>query len=277
MRGMRQGPVVMLLLAAALGGASLIYLLDSSEPPGALTFLVRATATPFQPRAATGTPFLPVGSTLTPLPTALPATSPAAMAASPFLWHSLDLGDDRLSIQLVIQPPGQVNHGRPVTVDIHPGSSCEYRDHHACVIAAQDGSFILATVHSGVGGEGQALRGALEGTGINRAGFSLERIQANLEAVQGAPVSLRAGDQQVDGVQVLAAVRVPPEKIEAYFAVPVDEALAELADASPALRGALESGQPLLIIETCGWRHPAERWAPSVSDTTGSVYLLVIG
>jgi hypothetical protein len=53
------------------------------------------------------------------------------------------------------------------------------------------------------------------------------------------------------------------------------------ADANPALAAALAEAlaghERLLVIETCGWRHPAEAWAPGVTDTSGSVYLVVIG
>ena len=64
---------------------------------------------------------------------------------------------------------------------------------------------ILATVHSGIGGEGQALRSALEGTGINRAAFPLDVVQRKLEALRGAQVALNGADAEL---RVLGAGRV---------------------------------------------------------------------
>jgi hypothetical protein len=135
---------------------------------------------------------------------------------------------------------------------------------------------ILATVHSGVTGAGQAFRHALEGTAINRAAYSLEKIQANMEALQGAAVTVRQNDIVAD-LHVLAVERVPPSRLAEYFAGPVMPLIGQLADSHPRLRQALDAGETVLVIETCGWRHPAEREESMATDTTGSIYLLVVG
>lgn len=242
------------------------------------------TATPFQPVANTPTlppppvPTVEVHHTIqqnTPQPT--PTLEPTPV--SPSTWHGIDLHDGSAPLRLVVDAPEDVNHGMPLVIGFQVGRPCEYADHRACISAHAGGRLLLATVHSGVGGEGQSLRHALEGTGLNRAGLSLERIQQNLSAMQGAPVSAEQNyGASADNLRVLAVGRVPASAVAAYFALPFDEALALAGiDLADELENAQAGSGGLLVIETCGWRHADENWAPGVSDTTGSVYLMVVG
>ena len=249
--------------------------------------LPQVTATPFQPVA--NTPTLPPPSVPTvevhhlieqntPLPTEEPTPEPVV---SPYLWHGLDLSDGGPLVRLEIAAPEPVNRGQPLEIAFRVGRPCEYYDHRACLSVHDGGRLLLATVHSGVGGEGQSLRHALEGTGLNRAGYGLERIAQNVSALHGAPVRAQQdadASLTVDDLRVVAIGRVPASAVAAYFALPFDEALALAGIDLEEERTQARAGESaLLVIETCGWRHNQENWAPGVTDTTGSVYLVVLG
>jgi hypothetical protein len=179
-------------------------------------------------------------------------------------------------VVLRIAPPEAVNGGRSIKIAFQPGEDCEYGSGQACVSRHRNGQVILLTVHSGLGGEGEAFRSAVEGTGLNLAFYSFERIQRNLAALGGVPVRIQAGSSGRDDLQLDAVVRIPPARLEAYFARPFDESLEEAAQSSSQLQAALDSGKNLLIFEICGWQIPGEPAAPEVSPTTASIYLGVI-
>lgn len=212
----------------------------------------------------TATPFQPVAPTVT-----APAPTTAQREA---FWQSMDFTGGRERITVAVAAPEL-----PIQVDFRPGWPCAYIDQTACVGQYADGfaPVLLATVHSGVGGDGQPLRHALEGTGWNSAGLPLVEISANLVKLRGAPVTIRQAGIQVDGLWIITALRVPPEGLGRYLSQPVTTSLAEFAQSDPFLAEAL--GEPLLVIETCGWRHLEEAGRWPVDDTTGSIYLLVIG
>jgi hypothetical protein len=74
--------------------------------------------------------------------------------------------------------------------------NCEFGDHpgmHQPLSYRQNGEVIWISVHSGVGGEGQEFRHALEGTGINSAGLGLEQVQQNLDEMEQASITLQQG------------------------------------------------------------------------------------
>lgn len=239
----------------------------------------RATPTPFQPRALTPTPFRPLlHPTRTPEPFFEQTHPPAAQDLSPEI-SGIDFSPENPEITLRILPQGAVNGGNPIEIRFIPGERCQFGDHHACVYVyprQNGGKVIFLTLHSGVGGEGQAFRHALEGTGLNRASFSLERVHANLETLTGAKVHLLQGRKNRKGFTIAALGRIPPGEVQAYFAAPVEEALSRVSDAYPPFDLSFDPAIDLIVFETCGWRMPGEPWAPGVSDTTGSVYVAVI-
>jgi hypothetical protein len=189
------------------------------------------------------------------------------------LWNGLDLHAGGPPLALRLGPAGVVNGGLPVDVHFQAGARCAFEDHRACVTPHFGGRVLLITIHSGVGGEGQPLRHALEGTGLNRAGLALAQVQANLAALRGAPAQVEQGGAIYAG-SVAAAARVPASLVDFYYSRPVEEALEAFARVDPGLQMALESQRPLILIETCAWKHPEEAWAPGVTDTTGGVYLV---
>jgi len=221
---------------------------------------VGITATPFQPRH--------------PTPEFVPASQSVGIPA----WNATDLNfwpQTAAWVQIWIDPTGpQVNGGQPIEVAFRPAESCEFGDQQACVTTSQ--GLIFLTVHSGYGGEGQLFRHALEGSGLNAAAFSLETVQANMQALQGAQVAITTDGRQQGGLQVQTVLRIPPDRLEAYFALPVEAAL-ELAGAlNPVAWAAIDPDKPMLVFETCGWRMPSEPGSERASATTGSVYITVI-
>ncbi len=188
----------------------------------------------------------------------------------------IDFKDRETPITVEIYPP----HKRtPVKITFFTGSSCSYDNHRACVHTyhSEGGQPILfLTIHSGMEGEAEHFRHYLEGTGINRAGYSLKQAQAVLHDLRGAQVILRQEDRVVNDLEIGAVGRVPPASLKEYFAAPISRSLNVAAAADPALEDYVYPDQPLLVIETCGWRMPGEKNSPAASDTTGSIYLAVI-
>ncbi len=220
---------------------------------------------------------IPVDSTGIPVPKDLPW---AAESLEPVLnYHGIDL-DSRQRVEIIIKPPNrQVNRGKPIKISFVPGRRCEFGDHKGCVYAykpSYTGNVIIVTIHSGVGGEGQRLRGALEGTGINRAGLSLKQVQNNLQALNGAEVTIRQGEQVVEGLQIGGLARIPARALKRYFRANLSEILGIAADIDDGLAYWVGAPEPILVLETCGWKMPGEPGSADVSDTTGSVYLSII-
>ena len=237
----------------------------------------------FQPPDLTPTPFQPIPNPAFPerlrSPTAQ-ATASVPSQETPFGFYGIDFSNHKKWVSLQIQPPDTgINRGRPIFISFIPGQRCNFGDHHACAntfTTQENGTVIFITVHSGVGGEGQRFRDALEGTGINRAALPLQRVQANLKALLGAEVALAQGDKVLGGLKLVALARIPASSLATYFNTSLDQALALAASTDPSLVEGIDPGQPQLIFETCGWKMPGEPWAAGVSSTTGSIYLGVI-
>ncbi len=222
---------------------------------------VQLTATPFQPLSPT--PTGTAAATLLPTPTALPARHFAAgLVEEPARRTTLE-----------IDPGPGFNQGSPIQLNFITGQECLFGSGTACVSRHEDGDLLLLTIHSGLGGQGESFRRAVEGTGIDTALFSLARIQANLAALQGAPVRLSIDGQAQDNLELVGVARVPPDRLQEYFSLPGDEAMKLATQYNPLVQAALESGEQMLAFEICGWSVPAEAWAVGVSPTSASIYL----
>ena len=243
---------------------------------------ITASRTPFQPIAFTPTAFQPdpptaKASVKLPQPT---RTIQAAIPAAAQDFFGVDFGKDDHKVTIQITPRSQaVNQGKPILISFLPGKTCTFGDQRGCVYSyrAKSGATILyVSVHSGVGGEAQALRHALEGTGINQAAFSIRQIQANLQILEGSSVRITQGERTLDGLLLTHAGRVTAQKIESYFRAPLEQALATAAAVDPSLLPAVNPAVPQLVIETCGWKSREEPWAAGVTSTTASIYLGII-
>lgn len=270
-----------LILAGGLAFLLVVWLFATVFISGQKTHPAPSAAspTPFQPGERTLTPFQPVA----PTPTATQTTSPTPLPKPNSLPSSMtrfgiDFSDTSQTIQTILSPSqATLNAGKDLRMTFRPGWPCEWINNRACTSLHYQGRVVLVTIHSGVGGDGQALRHALEGTWLNAAALSMQQVLTNLAALQDAPVLIKQSEEIAEGLRVLAAVRVPAVQLEAYFSLPVDEALDFAAQSSAELTQALASGQPILVIETCGWHHPEEPYAPGVTGTSASIYLVIIG
>ncbi len=229
--------------------------------------------TPFQPRPLSTLPERLQSPTVRP-------TSNIPSEETPFDFYGIDFSNHKKWVSLQIQPADTgINRGKPIFISFIPGQRCNFGDHHACIntfTTQKNGTVIFITVHSGVGGEAQVFRNALEGTGINRAAFPLQRVQANLKALLGAEVALAQGDKMLGGLKLVAVTRIPASSLATYFNTPLDQDLALAASIDPSLVDGIDPGQPQLIFETCGWKMAGEPWAAGVSSTTASIYLGVV-
>lgn len=234
-----------------------------------------ATSTPFQPQTAT-----PLPAQATSHPPIKYAQHQLALPKPSFSFYGIDFNDSSQRIHIRIQPPDRrVNGGKPIVISFFPGQTCEYGDQRACVTAFRNslrGETTFITVHSGVGAEGQAYRHAVEGTGYNRAVLSLRKVQENLGALEGSDVTIVQGAMRIQGLRLVAAPRVPATAVDEYFRLPVDSALGLVSSIDHTVAGYVNSDQPQLVFETCGWKIPGESGAKGLSNNSASVYLGVI-
>ena len=171
------------------------------------------------------------------------------------------------------------NNGEPIVIEFTPGEQCQFGDGTACTSAhpgVLNGHTIFITIHSGIGGEGQAFRNSIEGTGFDRARFSLEEITSNLKNLHGAQVTVFQGNRVLVGLTLSTATRIPATAVREYFELPIPQALDLAGELDQSMSSYLHPEQPQIIFETCGWVVPGESGAKEVSPTTGSVYLGVI-
>ena len=172
---------------------------------------------------------------------------------------------------------GVFDSGQPVDISFLPSDRCEFGDGQACIYAFMSsggGQVIFASVHSGLGAEAENFRDLLEGTGFNRALHDQEKVRKHMQALAGARVSVSQGQWMLNGLNLAAVVRIPPEYMTGYMQTPVEEVLDYAIEV-----GILDPGilsKDLLVFETCGWRLPGEALVPGVPDTSTSVYLGVI-
>lgn len=242
------------------------------------------TATPFRPVADQPTaeiqaaaseqpPRTPQVLSLKPLPTRQPTPQP-------FVFQGIDFSNHDKRIRITIYPPDeQVNQGKPIVIVFYPGDRCAFGDQRACINSYQSregGQVTFVTIHSGIGGQAENFRDAIEGSGLNQPGFSLKKTLSNLQALQGARVEVKQGETILGNLELAIITRIPASGVNKYIHSPADRALEIADDLGPDIPRLLHPEQPQLIFETCGWKMPEEPWAKSVSSTSGSIYLAVI-
>ena len=188
----------------------------------------------------------PIGTPYQPLPPTPSLHAPTSINAlsTPFPepstnFFGIDFRPGAARIKILVRPQtDRLNDGKPITIEVNPGSSCHYQDHHACVSAfrqGRSGNVIFISVHSGIGGEAEVYRRAIEGMGLDQAGFSIKLICSNLARLENASVQIRQGDRIVVGLKLAAAMRVPPGLLQDYFNGSVEQAMALAASVNPNL------------------------------------------
>jgi hypothetical protein len=212
-----------------------------------------------------------------------PSSAPPAALVSPppgLNQLGIDFRNQQDWIRIKIYPKNKkVNNGQPIILKFLPGEHCIFGDHHACVATFQGSAgspVIWLTIHSGVGGEGQPFRNAVEGTGIDRAAYSLQKISTNLQALSGSHVIISQGSTSIRDLRLQATARIPGSMLKGYFNTPLETALDFSAQVAPELQPVNHSAQPIIVFETCGWRLPGQPWFPGTTDTSASVYLGVL-
>ncbi len=210
-----------------------------------------------------------------------PAPSiPDRAEEKPFHFAGIDFSPGSQPITLRIRPPNKrLNGGEPLEITFTPGETCTFGTGTACVYTYRtpsDVPVIHLTIHSGVGGEAQAFRHLLEGTGLNRALYPLVQVNKNMRQLHGAKVVLRQGKRSGGDLELSGLGRLPPQRMAAYFTTPIEEALIYAAEDIPEFSEFINPRSPLLVFETCGWKMPGEPWSQGVSATSGSIYLAVI-
>jgi hypothetical protein len=226
-------------------------------------------------------PFMPQMQSVDPL-THPNSPVPAAPVTSPpsLKLFGIDFEDQQDWIRIKLYPKNRrVNNGEPIILKFVPGDHCTYSDHRACVAAFQSSEgtpIIWLTIHSGVGGEGQSFRDAVEGTGIDRAAYSLQKITANLQALSGSQVVISQGMTSTRNLYLQATARIPGSMLQGYFSTSLEDTLDFATQIAPELQPANQSTLPLIVFETCGWRVPGQPWFPGTTDTSASVYISVI-
>ncbi len=238
------------------------------------------------PRSLAARAFLTEHPTATPFQPALPAEMAAVPAEEPPApdlasehFFEVDFGNSTDWVQIQITAVDEsIGRDGSIQISFIPGPTCNFGDSHACVnIHPNAGqNLIFLTIHSGVGGEGQAFRHAIEGTGINRAGYSLERVNENLQGLTGAAVAIQQGGQKSEGYSLAGVSRIHPSHVQDYLNMPVEQAYQYALQLDPALADSIDPQRPVLVFETCGWRMPGESWYPGITATTGSIYVAVI-
>lgn len=236
------------------------------------------------PQVSTGRqiflPFMVQMQPATP-PTHVNSLPPAPDISLPSLnFLGIDFGNQKDWVRIKIYPTDRrINNGQPIILKFLPGKHCIFGDHHACVAAFQrsgEAPVIWLTIHSGIGGEGQPFRNAVEGTGINKAAYSLQKTLTNLQALSGSQVVISQGTTTVRGLSLQQTVRIPGSMVQGYFDTPLEDTLDFSSQITPELLPMSHPTQPILVFETCGWRIPGQPWFPGTSDTSASVYLGVI-
>jgi hypothetical protein len=261
------------------------------------------TKTPFTPLIPTITPFRPAQIEYsqyaqapiqpTAAPTVLPTVlampvgkirlAPQVSSVSSFEdgnFFGIDFVDRRNRITIKIIPSSKrVNGGKPITISFIPGKKCQFGNKRACVsliYTPADGPVTFLSIHSGVGGEAQPFRSAIEGVGLDQASFSLKQVQANLNALSGSEVVINQGEQSITGLKIAAITRIPAKSLNRYMDADLNSSLEFAASLDDEFEQVLQTNQPQVVFETCGWKMPGEPMSGGVSSTSASIYLTVI-
>jgi hypothetical protein len=196
-------------------------------------------------------------------------------------FQGLDFTDQESIITIDINPSTSKNSDfiRPIHLEFIPGDQCRYIDDRACIysyLTPSNNIVIFITLHSGLGGDGQPLRHAFEGTGFNRAGYSIKKVMSNLDKIVESHVTIQQGTKLVNSLEVTSAGRIHARYLEKYFSTPIEDLAGFANSIDSGFQSEITLDRPTIIIETCGWRMRGEEWAPGITQSTGSIYLLII-
>ena len=195
-------------------------------------------------------------------------------------FYGIDFGNGKEQITIKIIPRDQtVNNGKPILFSFLPKEGCKFGTKKACIYAYKtgtDGNIIMISVHSGVGGEAQTLRNAIEGTWINSSAFNLKKIHSKLRTLEGSQVVISQGEHEVRDLGFIVGGRIPAEEYQNYLKTPIYDALRFASELDEDFSRVIYPDRPQIVIETCGWKLRGEARAPGLTDTSASIYLGVV-
>lgn len=180
---------------------------------------------------------------------------------------------EKISI-IIVREEGKEPLGSELTISFLPGEQCHFGDGRACMYKfddSNDNNVILASVHSGMGGEGESFRDFIEGTGINHGLFSTDQVAKNIQSITNSEIHINQGETIINGLVLHDIVRIPPAFIEKYLSLPVDQTLTLIDEITGRNLGFFN--QDLFILETCGWRLPDENHHSDYPNSMQSIYL----
>lgn len=194
------------------------------------------------------------------------------------LLASIDFSPHGASISMIIEPNhSMIELDERVEISFLPGDRCTYGDGRACVYTfylSDQNKVTFASVHSGMGGEGEPFRDMIEGTGLNQGLFTANQVSNNTQSISGSKVSIQQGNSTITGLTLTTIARIPPAHLETYLSLPVEQTLAFVMEL-----GLLDSENlngDVFVLETCGWQLPGEENNVNYPNTTQSIYLGII-
>jgi hypothetical protein len=194
------------------------------------------------------------------------------------LIEAIDISPTGSQITIMIEPNKEVfNSGKPVKISFLPGQHCNYGDGNACIyhfLLSNQSKVIFASVHSGLGGEGEPLRNLIEGTGLNQGLYTSNQVNKIAQSLAESEVTVYQGNTEINGLVLTIIARIPPASLETYLTLPVEQTLTyamELGLLNPEI-----FNSNMLVIETCGWQLPGDVQNLDYPNTTQSIYLGII-
>lgn len=193
------------------------------------------------------------------------------------VFSSIDFTSNGSPINMTIMSKDGNESEKWVEVLFLPGSQCIYGDGRACIFAFHlhnQTQVVFASIHSGLGGEGEPFRDMVEGTGINRGLFTPDQVENSMASIAGSDVFIKQGDLALQSLELTAIARIPPAFVEAYLALPIESTL-DYAVEIGVLNPELLRGE-VFILETCGWQLPGEETNANYPSSAQSIYLGVV-
>lgn len=195
-------------------------------------------------------------------------------------FYGVDFNNHQDTVLIKIFPANRnVNGGKPIRISFIPGQNCKFGDKTACVNTfkyGENGEIIYLSIHSGIGGQAEAFRHAMEGTGFDQATLNVKAIRKNVQTLVGARVIIYQGNKKIGNFVLAGLSRVPSRFTKSYFELPLPDALYLAAGIDDSLKPFINPEQPQIVFETCGWRAPGEAWVNGLGNTSASVYVGVI-
>jgi hypothetical protein len=147
---------------------------------------------------------------------------PGLVAEKPMVVIEIDDGGKPVTISI------STDNDEPVKITFLPGAHCAFGDGRGCVyqfLSTNGKQVVFVSVHSGTGGQADGFRHMIEGTGFNQGLYNSKQVLQNARSLSGADVTFLQGDYEIDGLALDLIVRIPPEYLDSYMSLPVEQSL----------------------------------------------------